>query len=293
MVIIRMWGGLGNQLFLYALYEKMCSLGRETYIYLDKDSYDYDLNVTGLYRAYQLPLLGLNPEVFPKSEQLRGYLTSRRLYDRVKRRINAEIGRIYYEKENGRFDPSLLSKDNIFVSGYFQTEKYFEDVSEIIRNKIHFEGSEDNAYSDILKEMRKDNSVSVHVRLTDYLQEKNLGGICDADYYKRAIEQIKEKISNPVFYLFSDDLDTAEKILSEHTVIPVRFHRGSKSYLDMFLMSQCKHHIIANSSFSWWGAWLDSGSDKIVIAPKRWANDRGFPDICPESWIRVSNETIS
>lgn len=282
MIIIRVWGGLGNQLFLYALYEKMLSLGKEAYIYVDKRSYSVQSNPNA---TYQLPLLGLDPAEFPESERLERYLTSRKLHDRVMRRFDR---RLCYEGEGGKFDPNILKKNNAFLSGYFQTEKYFQDIGDTIRGKIHFTGSDDNTYSEILKGMRKDNSVSLHVRLTDYLTFKELfGGICGDDYYRTAIEKIKERVNDPVFYLFSDDLDAAERMLSGYEVVPVRLNRGSKSYLDMFLMSQCRHHIIANSSFSWWGAWLDPRSDKTVIAPKRWLNTAETPDICPDNWIRV------
>lgn len=290
MIIIRMWGGLGNQLFLYALYEKMRSLGKETYIYLDKRSY-LEHNNSNI--IYQLPLLNLNPVEFPDSERLRRNFTRNNLYDCIERRVLRRFGRICSEEENGRFNPDILKKDHVFLTGYFQTEKYFQDISEAIRSKIHFTGSDDSDFSEILNEMHNDNSVSIHVRLTDYVTFKELyGGICDGNYYRNAIEKIKEKVSDPVFYLFSDDLDAAKEILSEYKTIPVNLNRGSKSYLDMFFMSQCRHHIIANSSFSWWGAWLDSHTDKIVIAPKRWMNTKEFPDICPKSWIRVGQEAI-
>ena len=285
MITIRMIGGLGNQLFLYALYEKMLSLGKEAYIYLDKACYDL-YKQQGLVEAYQLPLLGLDPVDSPASERIRKNFARNNVYDLIERRVLGRFGKIYQEKEEGKFDPDVLRKDNAFFMGYFQTEKYFEDIGESIRNKIHFEGSDDGAYSEILKEMRKDNSVSIHVR--NYLDATGkFDGICDSNYYRTAIEEIRKKVSNPVFYLFSDNMDAAERMLSEHKVIPVRFNRGPRSYLDMFLMSQCRHHIIANSSFSWWGAWLNPHSDKIVIAPKRWLNDAEFPDICPESWIRI------
>lgn len=287
MIIIRMCCGLGNQLFLYGMYEKMRSLGKETYIYLDSASYANPNNPTS---TYQLPLLNLNPAELPVSEHFMRYLSSRKLYHRVLRRLDR---RIYFEKEDGMFDPKVLRRDNAILLGFFQTEKYLEDVSEVIRSKIHFEGSDDPAYSEILEKMSEENSVSIHVRLTDYLKNKNVfEPIYDSDYYQKAIEIMKEKVPNPVFYLFSDDLDAAKKILSGYDVIPVSFNRGSKSYLDMFLMSQCKHNIIANSSFSWWGAWLNSYHDKIVIAPKRWLKTARMLDICPENWIRVGGEGI-
>ena len=265
--------------------DKMLSLGKETYIFFEHDR---------AYKAYQLPLLKLNPVEFSESERLRKYLTSPKLYYRINRIMRRIDGRrLCYEKEEGKYDINILRKDNVFLAGYFQTEKYFEDISEIIRSKIYFEGSDDSTYSEIAKKMNEENSVSIHVRLTDYVQLKKIyGGICDTHYYQKAIEMIREKVNNPVFYLFSDDLDAAQKMLSEYKTIPVSLNRGSKSYLDMFLMSQCRNHIIANSTFSWWGAWLNSHHDKIVIAPKRWLNTAEMPDICPKNWIRIEKGKI-
>lgn len=287
MVIIRMWSGLGNQLFIYGLYEKMRSLGKETYIYRDRRNYASFVKRGNMNISYQLPLLHLNPVEFPEPERIKRYFPSNTWSVRIMRKLDR---RVYYEEPAhcGTFDPNILNKDNAFLSGNFQSEMYFEDVGDIIRNKIHFVGSNDNEFSELLSKMREENSVSLQVRLTDYVREKDFfGEIYNSDYYKRSIEKIKEKVSNPVFYLFSDDLETAQKILSEHKIIPVSVNSGMKSYLDMFLMSQCKHHIIANSSFGWWGAWLNSYNDKIVIAPKRWLNTIEAPDICPKSWIRI------
>ena len=285
MNVIRMWGGLGNQLFIYALYEKFRIIGKETYIYLDKDSY---LSHTNKNIIYQLPLLNLSPMEYDKSEKLHKYLTSQNLFVRLKRKFD---GKQYFEKEHGLFERTVFDLDNKIITGYFQTEKYFDDISDTIRNKICFFEADKGKVLELAQKIKNENAISIHVRLTDYQQFNNLyGGICNKRYYQNAVEYIKNNISNPVFYIFSDDLQQALLMLKDYNCVPVDINRGEKSYLDMYLMSQCKHHIIANSSFSWWGAWLNSNPEKMVIAPSRWVNTDNTPDICPNSWIRLGNE---
>ena len=137
--------------------------------------------------------------------------------------------------------------------------------------------------------MDKNNSVSVHVRLGDYRHTEELyGNICTASYYRQAIQYIAMRIENPIFYVFSDEPEQAAGMLKDYQCYVIAENRGEDSYKDMYLMSRCRHHIIANSTFSWWGAWLDNRMDKIVVSPSKWNHLCKSQDICCEGWAVLS-----
>jgi hypothetical protein len=186
----------------------------------------------------------------------------------------------------------------VLLDGYWQTEKYFKEYGDIIRNDFtlpELESTDDNL--PILQKIRKEESVSVHVRRGDYVKygtNNMFFGICDVEYYKNAIQYLIEKKSNLKFYFFSEDpVWIKENLLNNNidgTVITGNY--GKDSWKDMLLMSHCRHNILANSSFSWWSAWLNNSFDKIIITPKKWfkTDDLRYEpnDIVPESWIRLS-----
>lgn len=143
----------------------------------------------------------------------------------------------------------------------------------------------------ISDEIRKTNSVSLHIRRGDYITSKitnKFHGTCCLGYYKKAMKLINKKVKNPKYFVFSDDIYWVKKNLEIKNAFYVDDNVGDKSYIDMQLMSMCKHNIIANSSFSWWAAWLNNNPNKIVIAPKKWFNDPGMDttDLISEEWIR-------
>lgn len=282
MNILHMWGGVGNQLFIYALYQKYLSMGIMSCIDIDTEYYRANNNKNLI---YQLDKLGLEPAVYNQHEELYKYLTDRSAMGRIKRLL---MNSVYNESEFGVYNPLVLKLRDKYISGYFQTDLYFRDIAEKIKSDIHFDNIDDYEILKFKNKMHLIESVSIHVRLTDYLKHPDVyGHICTPDYYMRAIDLIKEKVSNPVFFLFSDDVDGAQNLFKDVKMYPIDINHGEKSYLDMYLMSQCKYHIVANSSFSWWGAWLGQNSDKIVIAPKIWANNAEMPDVCPKEWIRL------
>lgn len=177
--------------------------------------------------------------------------------------------------------------------GYWQTELYFKEIAPIIRNAFRFDTERLNEKSrHIADRIRSCMAVSIHVRRGDYLTETNqeiYGNLCTPDYYKQAIIMLKERLQSETchFFLFSDDPAWVKENISVENAVVVNWNQGADSWQDMYLMSLCRHHIIANSSFSWWGAWLNPREDKLVIAPYRWYNDRIAPDILPEGWIAL------
>ena len=180
-----------------------------------------------------------------------------------------------------------------YFSGYWQTEKYFLPIEDKIRLAFKFDLKKVNDRTNsLLLEMKPQNAVSIHIRRGDYEYDLNakevLGGICDMEFYKKSIHYICEKNKDPFFYIFSDDCEWVMEhfsFLLNSSIVD--WNKKADSWQDMMLMSQCKHNIIANSSFSWWGAWLNSNPQKIVIAPSKWFNNFDALDIVPESWIRI------
>ena len=297
MIIIRMTGGLGNQMFQYALYLKLCSMGREVKF---DDITEYELDNA---RPVMLWAFGLT---YPRADQEEinkitdGFL---KLSHRIRRKL---FGRksLEYQEKNCNYDPQVLQRDPAYLTGYFQSEKYFMDVEEQVRRAFTFsEGIWKGQDEEIRRKMQNFlgqiqgcESVSVHVRRGDYLEKEEIyGGICTVAYYKSAIEYMQRKRKESRFFLFSNDPEWVREWVNanyrgDNRFVIIEGTQEETGYLDLFLMSRCKNHIIANSSFSWWGAWLDENPRKRVIAPAKWANNQEFVDIYWEGMIKITAE---
>jgi hypothetical protein len=297
MIIIRMTGGLGNQMFQYALYLKLCSMGREVKF---DDITEYELDNA---RPVMLWAFGLT---YPRADQEEinkitdGFL---KLSHRIRRKL---FGRksLEYQEKNCNYDPQVLQRDPAYLTGYFQSEKYFMDVKEQVRRAFTFsEGIWKGQDEEIRRKMQNFlgqiqgcESVSVHVRRGDYLEKEEIyGGICTVAYYKSAIEYMQRKRKESRFFLFSNDPEWVREWVNanyrgDNRFVIIEGTQEETGYLDLFLMSRCKNHIIANSSFSWWGAWLDENPRKRVIAPAKWANNQEFVDIYWEGMIKITAE---
>lgn len=278
MVIVRIQGGLGNQLFQYALYESF----RERGIAARADLMDYFSGREK--RAYELSKLGLHPKMADPAQLHRYYADQQRVFDRACRYT---LGRKKYRKEkNYDFEPWVLEMKDGYVSGYWQNERYFDKAADGLRKKISFRHTDTENVVHYRNKMNAENAVSIHIRLGDYENTSDLyGGICTPAYYKEAIAYMNEKVEHPVFYVFSDTPERAKELLSGCEYELVAGNRGKWAYLDMYLMSLCRHHIIANSTFGWWGAWLDGRKDKIVVTPPKWNHLCKGHGICCEGWV--------
>ena len=188
------------------------------------------------------------------------------------------------------FDERVLNlRDNKYLMGNWLSPKYFQDIRNILLGEIVLDKQLPEKTKTILNDIESCNSVSVHIRRGDYVKYPKLG-VCSDDYYKEAFEYFKKNITNPTFFVFSDEMDYVRKNL----YFPENTHFVSnsniKDYEELVLMSKCSHNIIANSSFSWWGAWLNQNPNKIVIAPKIWrADGKSIADYVPKelNWIRI------
>ena len=295
-MIIHVNCGLGNQMFQYAFGQ---AIGMSTGINVSYDlSWFEKKNIaeTGTPRKYELNVFETNiiePKLF--------YLLKYDLYDssfihRLYKKALRSTGivNLLYEQNEFMIDYSLINRINkkSYIVGYFQTEDYFIKYENSIRNMFRFryELSENSKkyYNDILKS----NSVGIHIRRGDFLKYKSFG-TCSNEYYINAIKYILSKIDAPKFFIFSDDLNWVKEqsFFNNLNISYVEGNIEDKSYEDMRLMSLCRHNIISNSSFSWWGSWLNNNQNKIVIAPKRWFADDNMnakvKRLIPSSWIKL------
>lgn len=194
------------------------------------------------------------------------------------------------EVQNSEFDHRVFNyKDDIFLDGYWQNEYYFKHIRDTLLKEFTLKNSLSPKATGYLSNMNNFQSVSLHVRRGDYVSHTHTNafhGICKMDYYLRAIDFISKHILNPIFYIFSDDITWCKEnfnFLSNKVYVD-----DTNSVFDDFeLFRNCKHNIIANSSFSWWGSWLNTNTEKIVICPKRWYNNQHLISPACEQWIKL------
>jgi len=292
MIINRIIGGLGNQMFQYAA-------GRALSLRLNEPQF-FDLSAFSNYQLHDgFELAGVfqcNIQAATE-EQIRDVLGWRsfqsiRLW-LLKAPLKHFRGRCFVTEPHFYYWPGFNDiQDSCYLFGYWQSEKYFKPVADGIRQDFKFQCPLDGRNFKLSQQITELNSVSLHVRRGDYVSDektKNTHGVCSLEYYKDAIAYIAERIPSPCFFIFSDDIDWCREHLN--LSFPCTFidhNKGDESYRDMQLMSLCQHHIIANSSFGWWGAWLNPREDKVVIAPKQWfANDLCAKDVIPAEWITL------
>ncbi len=272
MIIIRVMGGLGNQLQQYALFRKFQSLGVEAKLDLSWFSQKSQEEAAAP-RKYALSDFEGMPLQTASAQEVRAllgraYEEQAGLAEKVKKRLMPEKSRLFEESE--MYHPQIFSWQNRYLAGYWACEAYYADILDRLREEIRFPGSGDARNEEVIAEMADQPSVSIHVRRGDYLDAVNaamFGGICTEAYYDSCVNYIKEKCPDAVFYVFSDDADYVRAHFSGGEFRIVDWNRGENSFYDMLLMSCCKHNICANSTFSFWGARLNGNPDKIMLRP--------------------------
>lgn len=291
MIIVKLIGGLGNQLFQYALGRNLANINN-TELKLDISGFsDYKLH------AYSLNHFNI-VEKFATEEEVRGFKKYQRRPGKVWFLYNRLIAdeRKYVKEKQFQFDPQILKigKDAYF-DGFWQTEKYFKDIENILRKEVTVKTPLQGKDAETAKEIEATSSVMMHIRRGDYVTNKGTNeyhGTCEPDHYRKALAIIAEKVSNPHIFVFSDDHDWVKNnIIFEYPTTYVDHNKADKNYEDLRLMSLCKHHIIANSSFSWWGAWLSQNPNKVVVGPMKWFNNpkkkSDTTDVLPNNWISI------
>ena len=269
MVIIHVMGGLGNQLYQYALSEKLKTLGKE--VKLDVYAYKGAQGQEREWRPLELEWLdGLQYEVCTEAERVAFLDSSMKLTDRLRRKLTGRKDKTV--RETSPYMPEIYEMDNVYLYGFWACERYYTDILPLLQKKIIFPGggSHEERNRRTMEAMEQENAVSIHIRRKDYLtvaDGKRYMGICTEAYYKSAVRYISERVENPVFYIFSDDTDYAREHYNAPNMHVVDWNTGRDSMYDMELMSHCRHNICANSTFSIWGARLNRHSGKIMIRP--------------------------
>lgn len=286
-IIVRLKGGLGNQMFQYAAGRRLSEL-QGTNLKLDTSI------LPKVVRSYELGHLSIREDFATPQEVIA--LTGSdekglgRLGNRIRQMTVPYYQRPYFSEPHlTPYDPNILrTPREVCLEGYWQSEKYFLEISNIIRKEFKIKDPPDPKNEKLAERITRTESVSIHVRRGDYLQLQEIFGNPTLDYYAKCVSMIGEKIQSPNFFIFSDDPQwTSSNLRVDHPTTFVS-QNDSKNYEDLRLMSLCKHNIVANSSFSWWGAWLNSNDRKLVLAPTPWFAQRDSRDVIPNGWIKVS-----
>lgn len=294
MIILHLSGGLGNQMFQYAFGRATAArLGADLKIELT----DPTLNIHNGFELERIFNIHPSQAMQADIQAVLGVYRHKLIRKALKvMGLNKIFKSSYVEEPHFHFSAAMLSiPDNSYINGYWQSEKYFLEIEDEIRSEFTFKLPMSQQNTDIAKIISQTNSISLHLRRNDFANNSRVNsihGLCSLEYYKSAISYIVERVKYPSFYVFSDDSTWVKGNLKiDYPCEFVEHNRGRESFNDMRLMSMCKHNIIANSSFSWWGAWLNSNPQKLVMAPKIWfaRQDINTNDLIPNGWIRVGS----
>ena len=277
MIVSTSTDGFGNHLFMYACGYAMARRHKE------KLALDTTYLATSNLREYELGGLRVEyDKLYSINKSLPYFLKV--VLRKVIHACMFMRFKQYLEKQAWHYDGELLqTTGSCRLRGYWQSEKYFKQFRAEILKMLTLNYQTTDSFRSILMKMKSSNSVAVHVRRGDYVA---LGICLGKDYYQAAIRLIKEKVDNPVFYVFSDDMDYAKELFEEEDkdkMLFVNYVSVNATLEDFFLMKSCRNNIMANSSYSWWGAWANENEEKIVVCPKRSLTD----DFYPEEWIKL------
>ena len=289
MKIVKIIGGLGNQMFQYALAIALKERWKDEEIKLDLHGF----NGYHKHQGYQLDMLfGHRFEAATLTDvaQLAWPYPHYQLW-RVGSRLLPKRRSMLCEPSKGLLPSDVLKqKGSLYYDGYWQDERYFKAIRPRIMAAFKFPDFTDRRNLETEKRLKASEAVSIHIRRGDYLDDVLFQGTCDIAYYQRAIARLCQ-LKTPVFCIFSNDMAWCkvhiEPLLHGKEILYVDWNRGKESYRDLQLMTLCRHHIIANSSFSWWGAWLSKADDGITIAPQHWYAHDAKPSPAAERWIKV------
>jgi len=291
MIIAKLMGGLGNQLFQYAVARHLGVIhGRD--IKVDTSFFEtYDLH------AYSIGPFNIQENI-ASSDEVKALTVRKKgitggVMNRVLQRSPGACATHIREK-HFHYDQAILRlPDNVYLDGYWQSEKYFLGISEIIRQEFRVKTPQTGKDKELAERwISKTDSINLHIRRGSYLLPpyNSYHGTCALDYYLQGVECIAQRVKEPHFFIFSDDPEWARDHLNLPYPTTLVDHNGAdRDYEDLRLMTQCKHHVIANSTFSWWAAWLCENPQKIVIAPRKWFNESNHDtrDLIPDSWLQL------
>lgn len=283
MIVVKLQGGLGNQLFQYA-FGRNLALKRGEDLLFDEAGLNSQQVIK---RNYSLTPFNIAAQV-ARPEQITKIKYPLGIFSELIRIFQSKILRLFYIGWN----PHLLNSRRHYFAGFFQSYKYLEPIRENLLTEITLKDNLGEKYNDLLEKMRSMNSVSLHVRRGDFVSDpytKAAHYTFGLEYYEAAIESMNAKISNPVYFVFSDDIAWVKDNLKINSSVIFVSAPSTRDFEELILMSKCKNNIIANSSFSFWGAWLNQNQEKIVIAPSKWNNvyANEYKDLLPPEWLKL------
>jgi hypothetical protein len=297
LVVARLIGGLGNQMFQYAT-GRALALRRGAALRLDVTGFA----AVGAHtkRWYELDALAIHGDVASDADLAWFHGAGKpglSLLDHMLRLLRIDRPRgawPIYRERHFQFDPAVPDLPApVYLDGYWQSERYFSDIAGLLRQEFTAKAPLDQENAALAGAIDATNAVSLHVRRGDYVSDPTTNwfhGTCTPDYYRRAVDCVNARAGVPHLFVFSDDQQWTRANL--HFGVPTTFVGANPpdcGYRDMQLMARCRHHIIANSSFSWWGAWLNPSREKIVVAPQQWfsSTSNDTRDLIPANWVRL------
>lgn len=292
-VIPRIRGGLGNQLFAYAAARRIALINNAELIIDNVSGFKYDHTYQ---QQYHLDHFNIKASLASPQDRFEPFSRLRRY---LKRRVNQRIPfeqRHYIQQQGNAFDPRLLTlklHGDLYLEGYWQSERYFQDIEDVIRTDLKIKPPSDTDNLRVSEQIRCCDAIALHVRFFDDPKEVSNNN-ATGEYYARALAAMRARAPAAHYFLFSDNVNAARALigLADNQLTVVSHNQSdATACADLWLMTQCKHFIIANSTFSWWGAWLSAHKDKVVIAPgfvlqgskTAW----GFDGLLPEGWIKI------
>ena len=275
MIVVRISGGLGNQMFQYAFARTLQTRGNQVYMHWHPHHSKAEHNGFELDSVFQTQLSDTTPLV---SQSPLKHIQAWRLRKTSRTREVHEL----------QFQPHFFETQSGYLDGYWQTEQYFESIHDKICADFEFKPLTGPKNLALQKQLTQSEACSIHIRRGDYVGHPELGGICDKGYYNKALKEIDARHPHCPLIVFSDDIEFSKDLLQGRMLVNFcDWNRGSDSWMDMALICHCTHHIIANSSFSWWGAWL-SHKKGTVVAAKKWSRKyTQAQDECPKEWLRI------
>ncbi|MDW8206035.1 MAG: alpha-1,2-fucosyltransferase [Cytophagales bacterium] len=300
MIVVKLIGGLGNQMFQYAIGRHLAIINQQPLL-LDISAYKACSD-----RYYALDCFNIRATIAHKinAEQFRQNGQFLTFVEKIKYQFFPSLRKRLIKEPHFHYSPDIIKsyEYSIYLEGYWQSEKYFLPIREQLLQDFTLAQPLSEPNRLLAEHIGSVESVSIHVRRGDYVSNPIANachGTCESSYYQQAIEKIASMVSNPFFFVFSDEPQWfAENVDMHYPYVVVAHNQGRQSYNDLHLMRLCKHNIIANSSFSWWGAWLNTNPKKVVIAPRQWFNPNSkwfkewdlataTADLVPPEWIRI------
>jgi len=284
--IVRVLGGLGNQMFQVAYARWIEQNFPNCHVRCDTS----DFKNYGLHQGYLIEkVFNLKVQVAQNKELRKMGADSSSFLFKVKRKLNIPRSHYLEEKEEDRFlfHPDWINEQHQYLDGYWQCRQYVESVKNI-KELFQFPAFTDQENLSLVQTIKNTpNSVSMHIRRGDYVNHPKYNNICTLEYYQNALSVLHNRVGAITVFVFSDDIEWCRAHFQGEQFVPVSHNKGVHSFRDLQLMSLCQHHIIANSSFSWWAAYLGD-ENGVVLGPKKWKNNMvGTRDLFPDNWLHI------